>query len=234
MSTKKIVALAVSRKPPSGRCVAGKVVEGAEAGRWIRPVSERAGREVSEEERQYENGKSAQVLDVITIVFKKHEPIAHQNENFVLDDRYYWVKTNPCSWQQVVSLCDDYDPDFWTQGESTSNGLNDKLSESLAISRKSSLKLIAVPELDLAVQKEQGFQGAPSRIRLRGTFEYFGKNYTLSVTDPRILDEYLGKGVGDYKINNVVMCVSLAEVWNGFAFRVIASVITANSCGESP
>ena len=55
-------------------------------------------------------------------------------------------------------------------------------------------------------------------------------NYKLSATDPEIEQIYLGKDDGDYELKDVVVCVSLAEVWNDYAFRVIASVITEQRC----
>lgn len=47
----------------------------------------------------------------------------------------------------------------------------------------------------------------------------------MSVTDPEIEGMYLVKSDGKYPDGVAVLCVSLVEVWNGFAFRVVASVI---------
>lgn len=61
---KTLVCLANSRKL-LGRCVAG-IVDGSQA-EWIRPISARPNREVSEYERQYEDGSDPRVLDIVSV-----------------------------------------------------------------------------------------------------------------------------------------------------------------------
>jgi len=45
----------------------GQDIRRRQVGAWVRPVSARASHEVSEEERRYETGEKAQLLDVVTI-----------------------------------------------------------------------------------------------------------------------------------------------------------------------
>lgn len=79
---KRIVCLANSRKL-SGRCIAGK--ELVEPRRWIRPVSVREHEEVSEYERQYEDGSDPRVLDIFDVELLEPRPRTYQQENWLLD-----------------------------------------------------------------------------------------------------------------------------------------------------
>jgi len=226
MYLRTIVCLANSKKPPSGRCVAGKELEGPRGGQWVRPVSAREGQEVSEDERRYENGRRAQLLDIINVPLISHQPTGHQVENYILDSDYYWEPIGRTTWVQVIALIDPYDANFWQPGESTRHGLHDKISELIAPSINSSLKLIRPENFFLVVQREEGYEGRPSRKRVRGSFNYHGRSYILSVTDPWVEDDYLTRSEGTYEIENAVLCISLAGVWHGYAFRLVASVIT--------
>ena len=63
--SKRIVCLANARTL-TGRCIAGREwIAGRLPGSWVRPVSERG--DVSEYERQYEDGAEPRVLDIIDI-----------------------------------------------------------------------------------------------------------------------------------------------------------------------
>lgn len=227
---KKIVCLANSRKPPSGRCIAGKVVNEALSGTWLRPVSARPTKEVSEEERRYKTGLKAEMLDIIQVPLLNPAPCGHQSENEVLADKYYWAKEGRADWNTVISLIDPYDPNFWTIAGHTRYGINDKVPEATASTITSSLKLIQPQGLRLHVLEEEGFEGAPNRKRVRANFTYNNVQYEFAVTDPVIEDQYLQRNVGYYPIETAVLCISLAEVWNGYAFRLVASLITPARC----
>lgn len=227
-----ILCLANSRKPPSGRCIAGKVFADGTATDWIRPVSARATHEVSEEERRYEGGTKAQLLDIILVPLSKVSPFGHQVENHTLDDQYYWEKKGIASWGDVKAAADPYDAAFWDHSQSTYHGLNDKVAEAVVAGIGSSLKLILVSDLVISVKKESGFEGNPGRRRVRAKFTLKKSSYWMSITDPEIEEEYLQNGDGEYDVGEAALCISLVEVWNGFAFRVVASVITPERCEE--
>src|SRR5580658_5662159 len=81
---KRIVCLANSRKL-SGRCIAGKEIHKGKQIGWIRPVSAREHEEVSEYERQYQDGSDPSVLDVMDIELIEPRPKGCQHENWLLD-----------------------------------------------------------------------------------------------------------------------------------------------------
>lgn len=143
--TKQIVCLANSRKH-SGRCVAGKEVLKEGYGKWIRPISARPSAEISEEERRYENGESAKVLDIIRIPLIAATPQLYQSENYVIDPESYWMKTGEISWSDVGQLVDKRMP-LWANGDSTSYGLNDRVKVDVAAKLKNSLVLIEPRDL---------------------------------------------------------------------------------------
>lgn len=226
-----ILCLANSRKPPSGRCIAGKVyANGRTTADWVRPVSARPTHEVSEEERRYEGGTKAQLLDIISLPLRQASPSRHQVENHTLDDQYYWGKEGTATWAQVKAAVDPYDAKFWGNSQSTYHGLNDKVPEAAVDAIGSSLKLILVADLVISVSRENGYEGNPSRRRVRAKFTFRNTQYWMSITDPEIEEKFLTQGDGEYQIGEAALCISLAEVWNGFAFRVVASVITPNRC----
>lgn len=231
MYKRTIICLANSQKPPSGRCIAGKELGGARAGQWLRPVSSRPSREVSEEERRYETGEKAKLLDIIAVPLNSPSPLGHQTENHILADDYYWTKEGTATPAQINALIDPYDPNFWVQAESTYHGVNDKISEQVAAGINSSLKLIAATNLKIRVQVEEGFEGRPSRRRVRAEFDYHNQTYRLSLTDPEIGEHYLKLADGVYPIGNATLCISLVEPWNGYVFRVVASIITPDRFG---
>ena len=222
-SVKRIVCLANSRKL-HGRCVAGREWTDGRAGQWVRPVSDREHQDVSEYERQYEDGSDPRVLDIIDVPVLDPKPEIYQTENWLLDPEYYWEKVGRLSWFDLPVLADPVAP-LWLDGHSTYHGLNDKIPLDVAGSIGDSLKLIHVDKLDLSVFKPGEAFGNTKR-RVQGRFKYAGNRHYLWVTDPVYERQYLAKLDGDYQIGACFLTVSLGEPYGGACYKLIASIIT--------
>jgi hypothetical protein len=99
------------------------------------------------------------------------------------------------------------------------------VSEAIAATLAGSLLLIAPTRLDLVVGMETVYR-APDIRRVRADFQFNGTHYNFVVTDPVIEAAYFAKSNGTYRINGAKLCVSLAEVLNGSATKLVAAVIT--------
>ena len=176
---KRIVCLANSRKL-SGRCVAGKLADGS----WIRPVSERPTEEVSEHERQYEDGQDPTVLDIIDIPLIGPHPRSYQTENWLLDPSAHWKRVEGFPWARLEEL-EDRPEALWTNRSSTYNGANDRVLLDEAEKLTRSLYLLRTDGLTLRVFAPGEAFGDDKR-RVQASFTYKNVDYRLWVTDPTI------------------------------------------------
>ena len=221
-TVRRIVCLANSRRQ-SGRCIAGRVWDGNRPGNWIRPVSDREGEEVSEDECQYENGCDPQVLDIIDVPLLSHKPNNHQQENWLLDSNSDWTKVGVLSLDKLQQLVDPVAP-LWIDGHSTNRGINDQIPLALTKSLDSSLRLIHVDSVQLSVLRPGTAFGNPKR-RVQGRFSYAKKEYALWITDPSYEREYLSKPDDEYEIGESFLTVSLGEPFKEACYKLVAAVI---------
>lgn len=224
---KRILCLANSKKM-SGRCVAGREVLDTGLGSWIRPVSARHTEEVSEDERQCQDGSDPQVLDIIDVPLIQHQPHACQTENWLLDPGYYWTKTRQVGWAELQSYVET-PLALWTNASSTYNGKNDEILQVDADRLPTSLVLIHVPSLDLKVFAPGASFGNP-KLRVLADFQYRGVSYAFWVTDPVIERDYKAQGDGTYTLGECCLCISLGEPFqkqNGEScrYKLVATII---------
>ena len=225
---KTILCLACSRKM-SGYCVAGKEVKAGQYGDWIRPVSRRKDQEISETERRCAGGQKANVLDVLRIRFAAHVPVHHQTENHLIDGDQVWSRIGKATWDDVRSALDNLKGPIWANGYSSGHGLNDRVPDSIAKKFGSSLLLLEVSELQLSVAMESSPGRAPKR-KVRAHFRFSGISYVIAVTDPDWESSYKQKGDGDYLIGDAILCISLGEVFEGYAYKLVAGIFTKKTC----
>ena len=226
MIVKRIVCLANSRKL-AGRGIAGKVwpADGERAA-WVRPVSDRPDGEVSEYERQYEDGSDPKVLDIVDVPLLPAQPCEWQTENWLLDPQSYWRKAGAASWFDLAGFADS-ESALWLNGFHTYNGLNDKIPLEAMGHCKDSLRLIHVQQLRIAVFKP-GEAFGNSKRRVQARFLHGGSEYRLWITDPNYERRYLAKLDGDYVINDCFLTISLGEQYGDACYKLIAAVM---ECG---
>ena len=184
------------------------------------------GEEVSEYERQYEDGSDPHVLDVIDVPVLGPQPKDYQTENWLLDPEYYWEKAGRLSWFELSALADPVAA-LWIDGYSTYNGLNDKIPLEAAASVLDSLRLVHLDRLNLVVCRPGEAFGNNKR-RVQGRFSHAGKEYALWVTDPRFERKYLAKLDGNYEIGECYLTISLGEPYQGACYKLIATIIAGD------
>ncbi|HEV3156173.1 MAG TPA: hypothetical protein VGZ00_02385 [Candidatus Baltobacteraceae bacterium] len=213
---KRIVCLANSWKN-AGRCIAGKEVLESTYGRWVRPVSNRPSAEISEEERNFADGASPEVMDVISIPIISAAPFLYQSENYVIDSHLYWKRLRTIRWDDLKYLIDEPDS-IWSSGSSRPS---DRVPAELASNFITSLMFIEVKELTVLVRPNDYF-----KRKVRAKFRYKGKDYNLAVTDPRATTFFLLKPDGEYPLVGAYLCISLGAEWGGACYKLVATIFS--------
>ncbi len=220
--TKRFVCLANSRKL-SGRCIAGRELVAGHPGAWIRPVSNRENQEVSEYERQYQDGSDPELLDVIDVPLLVHRPKDYQQENWLIDSDYYWSKVGKYSWEDL-RLSSETTGTLWQDGFNTYNGKNDKIPLQQAEQEISSLKLLRVDKVRLDVFTPGDAFGNTKR-RVQAVFRFNDNDYALWVTDPRVERRYLARQDGCYNLGESYLTISLGEPFGEYCYKLVAAII---------
>ncbi len=219
---KTFLCLANSRKT-SGRCIAGKETDGNEVGEWVRPISERENHEISEIDRRYSNRETAKVLDIVKVQFKHKSDHPAQEENYTIDDRYYWSKVGTYN-QDLAKFLDSPDS-LWENNSSSYNGILDRVAVSEVVSERQSLYFIQPTDFKILVRTE-GAEFGNAKKKLRANFEYNSVNYQIAITDPEVEANYLRLGEGEYRPEGTIyMTISLGEPYDGYYYKLAATIL---------
>lgn len=219
--TKQIVCLAKSRKH-MGKCVAGLEVEEDGFGDWIRPVSTPEGGQVPLQDRRYEDGQDVSVLDLVEIHFKEYYPIGCQTENHQYDDGHHWQRIGEVAPMDLVDQADTKGP-LWADGDSSYNGMNDRMPLSISEEQDESLALVQPTALRFRVFR------ALKKRQVRARFGLGEHEYDLAVTDPIIETRFLRKSNGEYPHErDALLCISIGEPFDGYQYKLVATLIDLN------
>lgn len=228
---KTFVCLAASYRP-GGACVAGKEYKNGKFGDWIRPIGHPSSEKgqnnedaISDVERLNNRKQLTDVLDVVNIQFdgssRSGDANRHQSENRLISDGSSWQLIERINALQLCQALDSHEKSLWNNNGSTSLGQNDVVSTVELSKIRNSLLLIHVDQLELKVFNQE-YDG---KKKWRGKFDFCCVPYNLSMTDIGVRQKY--RTLGSYYLENVIMCISLAE-FKGKAYKLIASVITSD------
>lgn len=221
---KTIICLANSRKHREA-CIAGLELTDRGVGKWIRPVSTRAGHGISESEQTLTDGTLPQVLDVVTIGLLEPAPADFQSENWLLDPGHQWSRVGSWTYADTAAVADT-PPSLWSNNSSSSGGLHDRVSADELEAIDDSIMLVAVRDATVVVST------SPWGKKVRLSFEYRRTWYELKITDPNYEARYMQAEAGRYALSpQTLVTVSLAEPWTpegeteAYSYKVVAAII---------
>lgn len=221
-----MVVLARSQKH-GGYCLAGKLLdEEGYVGEWVRPVDQNASNGLLLGQICCEDDFPADVLDVVTTELGPAVPQLHQRENRLVSAAGM-NRSGQIGWEALGALADETSGVLWFNGSSSGCGQNDRVPSVLLPRLQSSLRLVAAK--DVCLRLTHGYEGRP---KYRASFSLEGHRYNLALTDP-VAQRWLSQ---DAPVRHVdaYLCISLAVPFqDGFAYKLVASVITQERAGET-
>ncbi len=219
-AVKRIVILANSFKHHPGRCIAGRVVSvrpdgGLDAGDWIRPVSDLGEGELYEGHYLLHDGTLANVLDIVDVPCLKKQVDPTQPENWLVGMNNPWSRIDSLDVAQISNLVES-PQDLWLEP----HGRTDRISEKhlAAHPPRQSLYLLHLDEGNVKRDPRSGY---------RLHFTYNGVDYAFKITDPLFNQEFEARMVGrlEVPLKNAIACVSLAVPFQGYHYKLVASLI---------
>jgi hypothetical protein len=234
IQTVNFVVLANSVKHHPNRCIAGRVVTQKQGrsmlGPWIRPVGDPPEAGLAPSASKYEDGCQPGILDVVEMRCRPCGNNHCQPENHSLEPGSAWKKIGTFPAERLGEL--EEHPDGLWRGTAA---YNDSASHAklLQMPNCHSLYLIRPEQLRFQISATSQPAGAP-KVRRRALFRYRGVDYDLALTDSAVDDRYLNIAikVNDPPVevaishpNRCLMVVSLGGEFNGYHYKLAASVI---------
>lgn len=171
----------------------------------------------------FRNGLDPKLLDVVRIPMVRPCPHGCQVENHLIQEGCCWSLVRKGTGAEARASIDRVKGPLWTNASSGYYGHHDRVADAEAANLDSSLKLIEVEDLQIEVAIEgAAFDNAKRKVR--GHFSLNGIHYKLSVTDPRVERQFLGGDNGLIRVGCAVLCISLGEPYEGYAYELIAAV----------
>jgi hypothetical protein len=221
MPRKRILVLANSVKHWPARCVAGRNVAQTAGGLWvpqqgwIRPVSTEGEGELSPLQLRVEGDGVLGVLDLAEVALSAQCDDSAQPENWFIDGNVRWRRLGVLPRTQLGQFAEEPGSLWFQPGVPRA----DRVSASYIAHNPplQSLYLVQLPNSEL-------FRNEREKLRL--AFRYRGRDYNLSVTDPRGWEMLNQRGANSVlKLDGKYICLSLTPPLNGQHYKVVAAII---------
>ena len=115
-----------------------------------------------------------------------------------------------------MSFIKDDPQKLWINGYASSKGKNGRIPKDKAFKLQNSLFLIYLEKMNIVLFNE-------GKKQVRAVFDFKDCEYNLSVTDPKAESYFFKKG--NDKLKHVYLCVSLGELFEGYCYKLVASII---------
>ncbi len=232
MIIKRILVLANSTKHHPMSCVAGReVIQSADGtikwGAWVRPVTAHDEGALSVSERGLAGKGDPRPLDLVDVPLLGPENNPLQPENWLIAPNQPWTKNGAVSGNELLALKDE-PPNLWLDPTQKNDRVSAKYLESLP--QLQSLYLIRPASFRFEIRSKT-WEGVTKKQQ-RALFEYRGRHYDLSLTDPIIGKKYFpdfpktAEGMIAIK-TPMLLCVSLTPEFkqSGYHFKIVATVL---------
>lgn len=237
MEVKTICILAKSVKHGDS-CIAGIELDRENGrwintGRWIRPVSTRAGGAISTElATLYKTETTPNLFDIVDIALDAPTPTMAQPENWIVNNELKWEFRGRFHPIKAIDSFLETPDDLWHEH----NQYADRASESWVNENRLPSLYFIKPESAYVYLKEY-HNGCCTSLKRRIVFEYNSIEYDLAVTDPAMETNYFApmrqkhaNGAREMvKLDCKALCVSLTPVLHtphsSNHFKVAATVL---------
>lgn len=234
LTTKKEIVLLAKSVKYRQYCIAGREIIRNERrlrlGAWIRPISDHDAGALSPSDIILKNGREPFFLDIIQIDVIRNINNHTQPENWTIN-KNTWKKTGRVRIESIFQHLIEAPPSLWGDDFCQS----DRITSDRYIRNyyNSSLCIIQPKSFIMEISTiHNGFEGREKKRR-RGKFFYNGVHYDLAITDPEVDRKYFRPfpGINDgvrqipMDVKKCLLCISLAPEFNGYHYKLIATVI---------
>jgi len=233
MGSTRIVVLANSIKL-GGRCVAGREFwtgSGASFGDWIRPISDKPHGELDPPHMHMQDGRSLVVLDVVDVPLTRYANDPVHPEDWVIDVSTPWKRRGRFNAEQLAEL-EEKPRNLWLESAQRPDRASPAFMRATPNHR--SLYLVRPMDFEVRAWVEQNVETHEVKRKSRAHFIYNGQEYQFGFTDPEFTNRHLkvfpALGAPPMIVrppyrDRCLICVSLTPLFNGFHYKVVATVL---------